>query len=148
MLHLWRMTIAVLIVVMPANFFTAVAVAAAPRTVDLIPLIDADKDAVNGIWKSSDGAITSDNSQYARLRIPYEPPEEYDFQIEFIRSSGNECVAQMFRHSGHSCMWNMGGDGNTICGFTLIEGLDSHDKKILPDSKTKPCCKMAALIDP
>ena len=61
---------------------------AKPRTVDLIPLIDVDKDAVSGTWTLDHGAIVSDESDWARLRIPYEPPDEYDFRIEFIANFG------------------------------------------------------------
>ncbi|MGA2231930.1 MAG: NPCBM/NEW2 domain-containing protein, partial [Tepidisphaeraceae bacterium] len=101
--------------------------AARRAVVNLIPLIDVNRDSVNGKWISVGGTIVSDDSQYARLRIPYQPPQEYDFHMEFTRLSGNEGVVQMFTNFGHSCMWNIGAWANTTCGFTLINGLDSKD---------------------
>jgi hypothetical protein len=97
------------------------------RTVNLIPLIDVKRDAVSGTWTSDHGTIASDASGWALLRIPYEPPEEYDFRVEFVRISGGDDVSQIFRHSGHSCMWQMGAAGSSLCAFSTIDGAQAGE---------------------
>jgi len=97
---------------------------AEPNTVDLMPLIDVQRDAVGGKWAMDRGGLVSDRSWCARLRIPYEPPEEYDFHIEFVRETGENDVVQMFRYFGRTSMWVMGAWGNTTCGFSTIDGYD------------------------
>ena len=93
------------------------------RVVNLMPLIDAARDAVKGKWVVRKDALQSDDSANARLRIPYQPPEEYDYQIEFTRLSGEDSVVQMPSHAAHSFTWIMAGNGNKEGGLELVGGL-------------------------
>jgi hypothetical protein len=88
-----------------------------PRVVNLMSLIDVKKDAVGGVWKSDSDGITSDANGNARLRIPYDPPAEYDLHFVFVRESGNNAVAAILSHGGHAFDWQMGALSNAYCGF-------------------------------
>lgn len=98
----------------------------ARRTVDLLPLIDPTRDALNGHWHSQPDGVVSDNVKCAKIHIRYQPPEEYDFRIEFTRLSGKEDVCEMFTHGGHSCVWLLGGWQGTIAGFHQVGGKDGN----------------------
>lgn len=49
--------------------------------VDLLTLIDPQKNAIHGLWKSTDGKLVSPAIPLARIEIPYAPPEEYDLRL-------------------------------------------------------------------
>ena len=104
------------------------AVLGGPRAINLISLIDAEKDTVHGNWKVSDGQLTCARSSYGRLRIPYQPSEEYDFRIEYTRTGG-EGVAQLLTHAGHEFAFIGGAMGKNY-GFDLIGGRGVNSSKL------------------
>jgi len=95
--------------------------AAWSRAVNLLPLINPEKDAVEGIWRIENGELISDDTKAARIQIPYEPPAEYCFRITFTRLDG-DAVAQILSNSRHSFMWTMGSHGNHKFGFSTVAG--------------------------
>jgi hypothetical protein len=100
-----------------------VAPPAVPRVVNLLRLIDPERDTFSGTWRLHTGEfapqLSSDGTQHARLNIPYEPPEEYDFRVDFTRTGGDNCMAQMFTHK-HPCALILFGWKGTVSGFQLI----------------------------
>jgi len=50
-------------------------------TVDLLRLIDARKDAVQGEWRMTPKGLITPGQPFSRLAIPYVPPEEYDLSV-------------------------------------------------------------------
>jgi len=54
--------------------------------IDLLQRIDPEKDAVQGTWRSLDGKLVSPTDPYARLQVPYAPPEEYDLHLVVERN--------------------------------------------------------------
>lgn len=97
----------------------------AVRTVNLLRLIDPTHDTMTGTWKLATGEfapqLTSDATQHARLNIPYEPPQEYDFRVDFTRTGGDNCMAQMFTHHNPCCLVLYGWKG-TVSGFQQVNG--------------------------
>ena len=95
------------------------------RTINLMTLIDPARDAHTGNWKfrTSEFApeLISDAAQHARLNIAYEPPEEYDFRVDFTRVGGDNCMTQIFTH-GKSCCLVLFGWKGTCSGFQQIDG--------------------------
>lgn len=49
--------------------------------VDLLKLIDLERDVVQGRWQFIDGKLVSPAVFMARVEIPYAPPEEYDLTV-------------------------------------------------------------------
>ncbi len=90
--------------------------------IDLMKMIDPTKDSVNGKWEIRNGSWVSDNSNQARLEIPYQPPEEYDFRITFTRTKGNDVVAQILSKNGRQFMWGAGWGQDKYLSFELIDG--------------------------
>ncbi|MFA7006429.1 MAG: hypothetical protein WC429_20475 [Verrucomicrobiia bacterium] len=92
------------------------------NAINLLPVIDPQKDAVAGTWTFQNGELAVGNTPFARLEIPYEPPEEYDFRITFTRLAGQEGVTQILTKSGSPFAWCVGFDSNTIGAFGMING--------------------------
>jgi hypothetical protein len=101
----------------------ASAPATAPgRVVNLLPLIDIADDTVSGHWRFEDGRLISDGSAFARIRVRYDPPPEYDFRIEFVRLEGSDDVVQMVNEGGRRCAWQMAGGYGREWAFDAILG--------------------------
>jgi hypothetical protein len=47
------------------------------ETVDLLSLVDPERDRVSGQWTRGDGRLQSNKQYGSRVEIPYQPPEEY-----------------------------------------------------------------------
>jgi hypothetical protein len=103
-----------------------VAPPAVAHTVNLLKLIDPSRDTMTGNWKLTTGEfapqLSSDAGQHARLNIPYQPPEEYDFRVDFTRTGGDNCMAQMFTHQNPCCLVLYGWKG-TVSGFQQVKGV-------------------------
>jgi DNA-directed RNA polymerase subunit RPC12/RpoP len=95
----------------------------AARTINLLKLIDPAQDTSTGVWQLRTGEfapeLTSDASQHARLNIPYQPPEEYDFRVDFTRTAGDNCMTQIFTHQNPCCLVLFGWKG-TVSGFQQV----------------------------
>ena len=63
------------------------------RLVDLLSLSDARTGAVRGDWEMSVAGLKS-NGDIAHFELPYAPPPEYMFRIEFTRIEGNHHLSQ------------------------------------------------------
>ncbi len=64
-----------------------------PVIIDLIPLVDVQKDAVKGTWKSDKRNLVSDigdDKDISQLRFPYHAPAEYNLQVKFRHHGGNK----------------------------------------------------------
>ncbi len=94
---------------------------------DLLRLVDPAKDAVAGKWQLSSGELISDKAGYARISIPYKPPDEYDLQVVLARQEGKDTVCLMLAGSGTNFAWMMGFYGNKRCGFALVKGHNAGD---------------------
>src|SRR5262249_31526637 len=81
---------------------------------DLPALVDPSKDAKTGQWVRQGTAIVgsrtrpNDQSRHAVLELPYRPPEEYDFTIEFTRRGGGGVSQYLALPDGRECEWVTG----------------------------------------
>jgi len=94
----------------------------ASGAINLMKLIDLNKDVVAGVWKLQGDKLVSDASQAARVEIPYDPPAEYDFRIVFVRNDGNSDVFQTLTKNGRSFEWTMGA-GQFHIGFGIYRNV-------------------------
>lgn len=94
----------------------------ASRRMDLLPLIDVKKNAIAGNWQIKNRELSSDAAPFARIEIPYTPPDEYDFQITFTRQSGRNDVNMILAHGYRSFMWMMCGMNNNSWALDMVGG--------------------------
>jgi hypothetical protein len=96
--------------------------AAGPRLIDLLAIADPASDAVHGHWaQGNDGALTSSEQQGTRLELPYRPPEEYMFRVEFTHATlQTVCVSVSKGERG--LFFVMGGNNNSRTGFERVRG--------------------------
>lgn len=105
------------------------------RAINLMPLIDTQKDAVSGTWVLEGGKLKSDSSRQARLQITYEPPRDYGFRIVFNCSGGIPTVGQyVSRGRSSAALWIMGAAGNSQFAFltgskNIVNNLNKKDAK-------------------
>lgn len=109
--------------------------ASAGSKIDLLKLIDPNKDTVRGTWSVSGANLVSDKSPFGRIEIPYIPPDEYDFKIVFKRTDGKDCVCQILSKAGNQFCWIMGGFGDTASGLDVVNGKRYTENETLVTKK-------------
>jgi hypothetical protein len=87
-------------------------------TVDLIPLVDTNRDAVSGTWEQKDHTLKSDGGDFTRIEFPFDLPEEYDYKVEFERVGGGDCVYVLAAVHNQPFAFILGGMGNHHYGLT------------------------------
>jgi len=113
----------------------------APKQVDLLALVDVERDAVRGRWTRREDGILSDSVGNftpgvggARIQIPYRVPAEYDLRVEFTKQSGNQCIAILFPSPRSSIglagtyAFIAGGWGNSTAGFEMVNGMNAEGR--------------------
>lgn len=114
--------------------------AAAPLTapIDLLGLVDPAKCAVEGQWRRAGTALLSPKVRFARIQIPFEPPEEYDLLVTGRRREGTDMMYLGLigggRHFGVALDgWRRAGTDTgsetTVCGLQLIDGKDAFNNE-------------------
>ena len=110
------------------------------QAIDLLALIDVQRDTVKGEWKKEGGELNSNNVTNARIKLPWNPPEEYDLRVSFTRKKNGPDIVVILPRGDQSMMLLMGGWNNTITGFEKINGKRANDnpttvKQTLPVDK-------------
>jgi hypothetical protein len=100
-----------------------------PREGDLLRLIDPKLDAIHGEWTLKEGALVSPGLQWARIRLPYVPPEEYDLRIVAERRQGHDALAVGLSGGGRSFAVWLDGFPNRegLSGLDLLDGILVED---------------------
>ncbi len=73
-----------------------------PNAVDLLSLINPERDAVYGTWRLQDGCLAV-SGEPAYCTIPYVFPDEYDLVAVVERSSGDNALAYVPNFEGQRC---------------------------------------------
>src|SRR5207253_230834 len=71
--------------------------------------------SVSGNWMYDGRTLTCMPGSFVRTAIPYKAPDEYDFRIDFTRTSGSFDVNMIFPAGGESCIFKM--DSWSSCYF-------------------------------
>ena len=86
-------------------------VPAPPGTVNLLALVDVQRDAVLGPWEMTPEGLAlkwEKGRAVNVLEFSHSPPEEYDFEIEFTIKKGLSDVSQLLPVKGRTLRWKMG----------------------------------------
>ncbi|HLF93455.1 MAG TPA: protein kinase, partial [Planctomycetota bacterium] len=112
----------------PTNPATAATEDAWKHAYNLMSLIEFPKSAVWGTWTVQDGKLLSDREPFARLEVPYSPPEEYDVRLIFSRLSGSGEVSLILPVRGRrSFSVDLGGWRNTANSLQAFRGTRRPD---------------------
>ena len=101
-------------------------VAASTGGVSLLPMVDPKRDTVHGEWTLEDGVLVvnkGDNNLI--LQLPYQPPEEYDFQIGVKRVGSTDSVLIGFVVAGTQAVAMVDGyptNNVWLSGFEMLDG--------------------------
>ncbi len=80
--------------------------------IDLISLVDLDRNVVSGTWELVEGELVSIESPPALISFPYRPPLEYDYTVEFTLEHDGDNTVQLASHGDVPFTWNFpGGPG-------------------------------------
>jgi len=99
------------------------------QEIELLKLIDPDRDAVVGQWKRSDDALYSPPLKNALLQIPYLPPREYDLTLEVELKGPPESINLGLVGEGHQLMVVVNGWGGTTGGVHLVGGREGNSNE-------------------
>ena len=99
----------------------------APKEIDLLKGVDVKRDAVDGLWSLQQGELLLNDGAPARLRLPHKAPAAYDLRVEFTRLSGGDAVTLVLARDGKSFLFQLGGFGNTVCGFSKVGDKRSNE---------------------
>ncbi len=102
----------------------------AGKEIDLLPLIDVKRNVIAGEWRMEDGRLSVSMGgnvspdSFARLQLPYAPPEEYDFVIELEAQAGGSGIYQILTAHERSFCWvaDVKLTNGMKAGFETIEG--------------------------
>lgn len=90
--------------------------------VDLLKLVEVDKDAIGGSWTMEKDGLTSAATGVSRVQIPYVPPEEYDITCVVQKKTGGSWFHIGIVVGGLQTTVMMDGfDGSTI-GIAMLDG--------------------------
>ena len=95
---------------------------AAAEWIDLLLKVDTAKDAVSGKWRRRNAALGGGEGQCARLVIPVEPQGNYEVEVKFIRTTGDDMVGIVLPVGTTQVVVNLGGYHGTASGLEFVGG--------------------------
>jgi WD40 repeat protein/predicted Ser/Thr protein kinase len=106
--------------------------------INLMPIVDTRRNAVWGTWEMQDGGrLVSDRSPYARLEIPFQLPQEYDFRMVCERRTGAGSISVILSRGGHQFRCELGGESNTRFAFEAARQPTAVEA---PEMRIDPIC--------
>jgi len=114
-------------------------VASLREPVDLLKLVDLERDVVSGEWLWNGKTLTSPaKPMWARLQIPFQPPSEYELTAVIERLGGNTSAHLGIVVDGRQGMIVL--DGIDVTGLDLTDELfnansTTYAGKLLPSGK-------------
>lgn len=103
------------------------------RGVELLALIDPDKDAVHGHWKVAGGILTTPSEprhQPHRIRLPILPGSEYDLELVAERKGGQPAIVIGLVSGDRQVALDLDGWGEgDRAGLSNIDGKNGYDNE-------------------
>ena len=107
----------------PADQPVAVIPPPSPTVIDLLPLIDPERDQVKGKWQRTRDSVTLvQEPLYARLELPYRPPDEYDLRLDFTPTGSIEGITPCLLGNGRQFRCEFGASKNTSVSLNVVNG--------------------------
>jgi hypothetical protein len=90
-------------------------VAAKGRVIDLLKLIDVQRDTIKGTWRMQDGVLLCESMHLVpKIYMPYIPPEEYDVKMTWSQPTVRHDLNIIMPKAGASAVWMVGGEGGRM----------------------------------
>lgn len=96
---------------------------------NLLDKLDTEKQAVQGSWRLTGGELIVDAEEGARLALPYQPPQEYDFEVTFTRHTGEHSIALIFTTGSGQATFEIDAWSQHLAGFQLVAGRTIRENK-------------------
>ncbi len=96
--------------------------AATGKWIDLIDSVDVDRDVVAGSWQKVGSDLQTNASRSSRLTLVQRPKTEYDFRVQFTRTSGVHSIALMFVVNGQQATFEIDAWGQHLAGVQMTDG--------------------------
>ena len=106
--------------------------------VNLLELIDVEKDQVSGTWLRDKAALESSKGYGTRIEIPYQPPEEYELVVivEPLDEPNGLILGQ--RSGERRCLVLVNFDSGQGTKLSAIENIDGKNVGSNPTSVQRP----------
>ena len=92
--------------------------------IDLTNQINLAENAVEGEWRQNENELHVDALEWARLALPYAPPAEYDFEVQFTRQTGSQSIAFFFVHGTGQASFELDAWNIHLAGIQRINNRD------------------------
>jgi hypothetical protein len=91
--------------------------------VDLLPLVDPEKDAVEGIWKrDGDDLVLQNKGPHNRCMFPLATSGSYALELTFERTAGEQTFKVYLPAGSRHVMLVVAGYGGSLAGLEYING--------------------------
>ncbi|MCA9065632.1 MAG: protein kinase [Planctomycetaceae bacterium] len=89
---------------------------------DLLAEIDPAANSESGQWSREGEGLIAAAAPYAKLRLLPDVPEEYDLEVTFTRTSGEDSVALIFATQSQQATFEIDAWQQQLAGIQLING--------------------------
>ncbi|MEA3366771.1 MAG: hypothetical protein U9R68_01510 [Planctomycetota bacterium] len=104
--------------------------------VDVLPLVDPEKDTVKGGWKKRDGRLFIEQTPpWACIKVPVVTDGSYEIDVRFVRTSGDESLGVFLPVGSSRVLLEFSVLKGKAGGFNLIAGKPAPDN----EAAVKPC---------
>jgi hypothetical protein len=109
--------------------------------VDLLPLVDPDKDGVEGIWKrDGDGLVLQNKGPHNRCMFPLATSGSYALELTFERTAGEQTFKVYLPVGSRHVMLVVAGYGGSLAGLEYI-----NDRRV--DERPNPTTFRTAALE-
>jgi hypothetical protein len=107
------------------------------RTIDLLSLVDIGRDAVAGRWIFDAESLVSSDDPFARMQIPYSPPDEYRLRITAQRLSreNGTCFGLPIGDRQVTALVDNWPDLGGITGLDNVDGKQAYESESAVSTK-------------
>lgn len=110
-------------------------------SIDVLKTVSPKLDAVKGIWFIEENTLRSNRDDFARLQVPFTPPERYALRLKVKRLFGADQFAVGLVVGGRQVMCSFDAYGGSVSGLHLVDGksvksnLTTHKGQVLAENK-------------
>lgn len=102
--------------------------------IDLLKLIDTERDSLAGAWRFDESELVAPVLEWARLQIPFEPPDEYSLKIVLRAPAGYDAFVLLLPGDGFERELDLGmGEESFLGGRENPSGARYKGQLFRPD---------------